>query len=56
MSGWYERLKTLMVSYKLEDLWNSDEIGCFFRALPDKTLAEKKKECGVVRRLRKGLL
>ena len=26
-------------------MWNVDESGCFHRALPDKTLAEKKKEC-----------
>ena len=28
-----------------EDVWNQDETGCFYRALPEKTLAEKKKEC-----------
>ena len=26
-------------------MWNVDESGCFYRALLDNTLAEKKKEC-----------
>ena len=28
---WYERLQTLMISYKPEDKWNTDETVCFFR-------------------------
>ena len=43
--GWFERLKLLIQDYKLEDIWNEDETGCFYRALPSKTLAEKRKEC-----------
>ena len=31
------------MSYK--PAWNEDETGCFYRALPEKALAEKKKEC-----------
>ena len=34
-----------MAGYKAEDVWNKDETGCFYRALPDKSLSEKKKEC-----------
>ena len=45
VSGWKERLKTLMIGYKPEDIWNTDETGCFYRALPEKTLSDKKKEC-----------
>ena len=26
-------------------IWNEDETGCFFRALPDKTLTDAKKAC-----------
>ena len=26
-------------------MWNTDETGCFYRALPDKSLAEVKKGC-----------
>ena len=40
VSGWHERLKTIMKGYTREDVWNTDETGCFYRALPDK----KKKE------------
>ena len=45
IEGWFERLKVLMQGYELENIWNEDETGCFFKALPDKTLAEKRKEC-----------
>ena len=40
-----ERLKFLLRGYKPEDVWNTDETGCFYRALPDKSLAEVKKGC-----------
>ena len=43
VEGWHERIKTLMVGYKAEDIWNEDETGCFYRALPDKTLSERKR-------------
>ena len=42
---WIGRLKILLKGYKVEDIWNMDETGCFYRALPEKTLAERKKEC-----------
>ena len=45
VEGWHERVKRFMVGYKLEDVSNEDETGCFYRALSEKTLAEKKKEC-----------
>ena len=45
VEGWHERLKSIMMGYKAEDVWNEDETGCFYRALPDKSLSEKKKEC-----------
>ena len=44
-SAWQERLKILLTGYRAEDIWNEDETGCFYRALPEKTLAERKKEC-----------
>lgn len=43
--AWKERLKSLLSGYKAEDIWNEDETGCFYRALPDKSLSEKKKAC-----------
>lgn len=45
VEGWHDRMKILMEGYNAEDVWNEDETGCFYRALPDKTLAERKKEC-----------
>ena len=40
VENWHERLKFILAGYKAEDIWNEDETGCFYRALP-----EKKKEC-----------
>ena len=31
--------------YHLQDIWNMDEIGCFFKALLSKGLAQKGKKC-----------
>lgn len=45
VTGWFERIVVLTTGYKPEDVWNTDETGCFYRALPDKTLSDKKKEC-----------
>ena len=45
VEAWHERLNSIMIGYKAEDVWNEDETGCFYRALPDKSLSEKKKEC-----------
>ena len=39
-----ERLVELTGGYKLADIWNMDETGCFFKALPEKDLAEKKSQ------------
>ena len=40
-----ERLPEICRGYKLEDIWNMDESGCFFRALPDRCLSEKGRRC-----------
>ena len=39
-----ERIVELTEGYKLEDIWNMDETGCFFKALPEKGLTEKGKK------------
>jgi len=44
VEGWHGRMKTLMEGYKAEDIWNENETGCFYGALPEKTLGER-KEC-----------
>ena len=45
VTAWREGLVTLVHGYSPKDIWNEDETGCFFRALPDKTLADAKKAC-----------
>jgi len=45
VTGWFERVAVLISGYELHNIWNTDETGCFFRALPDKTLSDKKHEC-----------
>ena len=44
VSAWMERLVELTRGYELADIWNLDETGCFFKALPEKGLAEKKSQ------------
>ena len=39
-----ERVQELTKGYLSENIWNMDEPGCFFKALPDKGLVEKGKE------------
>ena len=36
--SWIERLQELTEGYSLENIWNMDESGCFFKALPDASL------------------
>ena len=42
--SWMERINELIEGYSLENIWNMDESGCFFKALPDKGLVEKVKQ------------
>ena len=45
VESWMERLRELCKGYKLEDIWNEDETGCFFRGLPDKSSAGEGCRC-----------
>ena len=36
-----ERINELIEGYSLENIWNMDDSGCFFKALQDKELVEK---------------
>uniref|UniRef100_A0A1X7STD0 HTH CENPB-type domain-containing protein n=1 Tax=Amphimedon queenslandica TaxID=400682 RepID=A0A1X7STD0_AMPQE len=45
VTGWHDRVKSLIAGYSPEDIWNTDETGCFYRALPDKSLSDKAKQC-----------
>ena len=45
VDDWKERLPDLISGYKPGDIYNMDETGLFYRALPDRTLAVKGQEC-----------
>ena len=45
VESWKERLPELLRGYKPEDIWNLDETGCFWKALPDKGFGQKKSQC-----------
>ena len=38
-------MKSFVVGNNTKDICNEDKTACFYRALLDKTLAERKKEC-----------
>lgn len=38
-------LPTIFSNYKLEDIYNADEFGLFYQALPNKTLHLKSEKC-----------
>lgn len=40
-----EKLPSMLLGYKPEDVYNADESGLFFRALPNKTLSLKGEKC-----------
>lgn len=42
---WINRLPTIIDGYDCSDIFNADETGLFFKALPDKSLVLRKEEC-----------
>ena len=30
VAGWHEKLKIIMNGYQPQDVWNTDETGCFY--------------------------
>ncbi|CAH0721898.1 unnamed protein product, partial [Brenthis ino] len=42
---WIIQLQSLLKDYELKDVFNADEIGLFFKCLPDKTLIFKNEKC-----------
>ena len=36
ITSWMERINELIEGYSLENVWNMDESGCFFKALTGK--------------------
>ena len=45
VESWKERVCELVEGYAAEDIWNLDETGCFWRALPDRGFAQKGTSC-----------
>ena len=45
IQSWIERLPELTSSYELRNIWNIDELGLFFKTLPEKGLVEKSRRC-----------
>ena len=46
VSSWTERVKELTLNYVApQDVWNMDESGAFWKALPERSLTEKRKRC-----------
>ena len=45
VSSWKERLPVITAGYKAEDIYNLDETGCFWKALPDQGFGQRGKQC-----------
>ena len=45
VDSWKERLPEILANYKMEDIYNIDETGCFWRTLPDKGFGTKALQC-----------
>ena len=45
VESWKERLPEIVQGYEKDDIWNMDETGLFWRALPDKGFGQKSKQC-----------
>ena len=45
VDSWKERLPEIVQGYAKEDIWNMDETGVFWRALPDRGFGQKGKAC-----------
>lgn len=45
VESWKERLSEICKEYTADNIWNLDETGCFWRALPDRSLVQAKISC-----------
>ena len=45
VESWKERLPEILQNYTAENIWNMDETGCFWKALPENGLGQKGKAC-----------
>ncbi len=54
VQSWKERLPEILRGYSKEDIWNIDETGVFWRALPETGFGQKGRHAEVGRRVNKG--
>lgn len=45
IESWNEQVRQFIRGWKLEDVWNMDEIGSFWRGLFEFSLIERGKRC-----------
>ena len=45
VDSWKERLTEIVQGYEKDNIWNMDETGLFWYALPDKGFGQKSKQC-----------
>ena len=45
VDSWKERLPEIVQGYSKDNIWNMDETGLFFHALPDRSFAQKSRSC-----------
>jgi hypothetical protein len=45
VQDWKDKLSDIIEGYSARDIYNMDETGLFFRALPDNTLSVKGEDC-----------
>ena len=53
VDDWGRRLESLCKGYQLRDIFNADETGLFYRALPTKSMSVKGEEAKVERNVRR---
>ena len=44
ITSWMDRINELIEGILVNNIWNIDKSGCFFKALPDKGLVEKENK------------
>ena len=53
VDSWKKRLPDVLHGWELENIWNMDETGQFFRDLPNKSLADSSRNCTGGKNLRR---
>lgn len=54
--SWKERLPDILQGWTPQNIWNMDETGQFFRAMPNKSLTEASRNCTGGEKSKEGLI